>query len=222
MEPASLCGFDRLTIDNRRTGCRLASALYPQPLPQRPHDAFPDAFIAKDAEVMVHRGPGRIVMWQQAPSASTAQYIKDAIEDLPHIDASGSASWFGCWNQRLKNRPFGIRKITGIGFHRGSSSSLATSFSFICFYCTTFPQVGSSSQTGSPGLLVQPLVVQVSFEDMHITVRCYLLGSVHHALRVQRLRERPLQSRLVVVDSTDFEALQHVTMCFSCLCLSPR
>src|SRR5260370_15230716 len=109
------------------------------------------------AYVVIHRRPGRVIVGQQTPSASAAQHIKDPIEDLPHIHTSGSTSWLGRGNQRLKNRPFGIRKITGIGFHRGRSSSLATSFLFMCFYCTTFPQVGSFSQTASPGLLVQPL-----------------------------------------------------------------
>src|SRR5260370_8870582 len=43
------------------------------------------------------------------------------------------------------------------GFIGDRSSSLSASFSFICFYCITFFLVGSSSPTGSPGLLVQPL-----------------------------------------------------------------
>src|SRR5712692_9647898 len=97
-------------------------------------------------------------MRKQTPSASATKHIKDPIEDLPDIDASGPTSWLSRWNQRLKDGPFGIRKIACIGFHGDSSSSLSTSFSFICFYFITFPQVGSSSPTGSPGLLVQPLV----------------------------------------------------------------
>src|SRR5260221_5003624 len=99
-------------------------------------------------------------MGQQTPSTSAAEHIKDPIEDLSHIHTSGPTSWLGRRNQRFKDGPFGIRKIAGIGFHRGSSSSLSTSFLFICFYCTTFLQAASSSPTGSPGLFVQPLVLQ--------------------------------------------------------------
>src|SRR5260221_9180048 len=157
MRSASFGGFDRLAINNRCARCRLASVLHAQALPQRLHHSFPNAGVTPLAKVVIHRRPGRIVMGQQTPGSSTAQHIKDSIEDLPHIDASRSASWFGCWNQRLKNRPFGIRKITGIGFHRGRSSSLATSFLFMCFYCTTFPQAASSSPPGSPGLAVPRL-----------------------------------------------------------------
>jgi len=157
MWPASLRGFDRLASNNRCTRGRLASVLHPEALPQRLHHSFPNAGVAPLAKVVIHRRPGRVIVGQQTPSASAAQHIKDPIEDLPHIHTSGPTSWRGLGNQRFKDSPFGIRKITGIGFHGGSSSSLSTTFSFICFYCTTFLQAASSSPTGSPGLLVQPL-----------------------------------------------------------------
>src|SRR5512142_504506 len=62
MQPASLRGFDRLTINNRCTGCRFAPCLHAQPLPQRRHDLFPDTSIAPLAKVIIHRRPGRIIM----------------------------------------------------------------------------------------------------------------------------------------------------------------
>src|SRR5258708_12638659 len=98
-------------------------------------------------------------MRQQTPSASAAEHIKDPIENLPHIHTSGPTSWLSRGNQRFKDGPFGIRKITGIGFHGGNSSSLATSFSCIYFYSTTFLQTASSSPTPSPTLFLHPLVL---------------------------------------------------------------
>src|SRR5260370_23934551 len=166
MRPASFGGFDRLAINNGCTGCRLASVLYAQALPQRLHHPFPNAGVAPLAKVVIHRRPGRVIVGQQTPGASAAQHRKDPIENLPHIHTSGSTSWRGLGNQRFKDGPFGIRKITGIGFHRGSSSSLATSFSCICFYCTTFLQAASSSPTGSPGLFVQPLASAASYFEV--------------------------------------------------------
>src|SRR5258707_13315995 len=77
-------------------------------------------------------------MRQQTPGPATAQHIKNSVEDLPHIHTSGPPSRLGWRGQRFKNGPFGVREITGIEFHRGSSSSLSTSFVFNRFYCTTF------------------------------------------------------------------------------------
>jgi hypothetical protein len=56
-------------------------------------------------------------MGQQTPGPSTAQHIKKSIENLPHIDTSRPASWFGRGNQRLEDGPLGIREIAGIGCH---------------------------------------------------------------------------------------------------------
>src|SRR5258708_17531129 len=78
-------------------------------------------------------------MRQQTQAPATAQHIKNSVEDLPHIHTSGPPSRLGWRDQRFKNGPFGVREITGIEFHRGSSSSLSTSFVFNRFYCTTFP-----------------------------------------------------------------------------------
>src|SRR5258706_1069640 len=91
-------------------------------------------------------------MRQQTPGTSTAQHVKDPIENLAHVDTSGAASWLGWGNQWFKNGPFGIREITGIRFHGKKSSSLSTSFVSICFYCTTFPHPAYPSSNGSPRL----------------------------------------------------------------------
>src|SRR5713101_9658041 len=59
-------------------------------------------------------------MGQQTPSTSAAEQIKDPIENLPHIHASGTPAWLGRRNQRFQDGPFGIRKIACIRFHWGS------------------------------------------------------------------------------------------------------
>src|SRR6266516_1756143 len=119
MRPTPLRGFHRLTIDHGRTWGRLPSTLLPQSLPQRLHHCFPDAGVAPLAKGVIHRRPGRVLMRKPPPSASAAQHVKDPVEDLPYIHTSGPTSWLGRRNQRLKDGPFGIRKITGRGFHWG-------------------------------------------------------------------------------------------------------
>src|SRR5579864_8965830 len=70
------------------------------------------------AYVVIDRRPGRVIMREQTPGAATAQHIQDPIEDLAHLHTSGSPSWLGWGDQRFQDGPLGIRKITGIGFHR--------------------------------------------------------------------------------------------------------
>src|SRR5712692_3724928 len=122
MRAASLRGFDRLAINDRPAGSGLTSRLDTQSLPKRPHQALPDTCIAPLAKVVVDCRPGRVIMGQQPPRAATAQDIKDPIENLTHIHASGAASWLGWRDQGLQDGPFGIREVTGIRFHRGSIS----------------------------------------------------------------------------------------------------
>src|SRR5260370_3313056 len=84
-------------------------------------------------------GRGRLHLRNLHQAPATAQHRKNAVEDLPHIHTSGPPSRQSFRYERVKNGPFGVREITGIEFHRGSSSSLSTSFVFNRFYCTTFP-----------------------------------------------------------------------------------
>src|SRR6266566_725455 len=98
MRPAPLGGFHRLTVENGRTWGRLPSTLHPKPLPQRFHHPFPNAGVAPLTKVVIHGRPGGIFMGQQAPGPSTAQHIKDPIENLSHIHASRPPSCFSWGN----------------------------------------------------------------------------------------------------------------------------
>jgi hypothetical protein len=175
MWTASLGGFDRLTVDNRRTGRRLASVLYAQALPQRPHHPFPDTGVAPLAKVVLHCRPGRVIMGKPPPGPSTTQHIKDPIEDLPHLYASGSPSWFGRGNEWFEDGPFGIRKVTRIGFHQGVPPHfpplfpLSTSLVYNIFSAWHIPPTGSRS------LFVQPLVLRslnTITKEAPMTTRC--------------------------------------------------
>src|SRR5215471_15592037 len=77
------------------TSSGLTPRLDSQSLPQRPHQTFPHPGIAPLAKVVVDGRPGWVIVREQTPSPSSAQDIKDPIENLAHIHAPGTASWFG-------------------------------------------------------------------------------------------------------------------------------
>ena len=141
MRSTSLRHFHRLTVDDASTWSGFTSDLDSTAFPQRRHDLFPHSVIPKEREIAVHGGTGRLVSRQHAPSATTAQHIKDPIENRSHLDLSWSSIWLLRRNQRLQNGPFFIGEIRGIHFHQLPSLSglaYALLFTFTSFYLITW------------------------------------------------------------------------------------
>jgi hypothetical protein len=54
-------------------------------------------------------------MWQGPPLPSRAVQVQDGIDHFTHLDRSWTPTWLGGRDKRLKDRPFLLGHIAGIG-----------------------------------------------------------------------------------------------------------
>jgi hypothetical protein len=96
----------RLTVDDRRTGHRLAASFHAHLLTQCRMDALPRAVISPRAEVAPDRGPGREVMWQGSPLGSCTVQVEQRIDHFTQNCGSWTPPWLGGRDERFKDRQF--------------------------------------------------------------------------------------------------------------------
>ena len=79
----SFGSLDRLAVDHRRGGVRLASLSDPMTLSQDLIDPLPGSFPAPRAQVLVNILPRRQIVRHHAPGNTASQNIEAAIDDPP-------------------------------------------------------------------------------------------------------------------------------------------
>src|SRR5260221_2325912 len=114
MRAALFGGLDRLAIDDRGAGSRLASSRATHALTQDAVYALPDAGEAPRVKIVIDSGPRPILLRQIAPGAARPQEIEDAIENPTKVDTTGTPTWLGAWEQGFEQGPFAIVEVTGI------------------------------------------------------------------------------------------------------------
>lgn len=72
------------------------------------------AIVLPVEEIAVHRAARWQVLRQRCPLAAGAQDIHDAIDDLAHIDGPLVAATLGRRDERVNQRPFGVRQVARI------------------------------------------------------------------------------------------------------------
>jgi hypothetical protein len=114
MRPALFGRLHRLTVDNGRAGRRIASVRSTHALAEDAVHTLPDAGPPPRAKIGEDRGPGTVFAWHIPPGAARPQEVEDAVENPPQIDAAGTPSPLGAWEQGFEQGPFTIAEVTGI------------------------------------------------------------------------------------------------------------
>jgi hypothetical protein len=111
---AALRRLDALAVDNSRGRARLASHPFAVPHDQVVVDGFPNAVIAQPGKPAVHGAPRREVLRHQPPCNAAAQYVADAVDDLPHrMRPQAGAISFGR-QEGTQDRPLGVGQVASI------------------------------------------------------------------------------------------------------------
>ena len=105
-------GLHRLTVDDGRAGTGLATLGLAQ-LGVQGVMCLPGAITTPSPEVVEDNAPGRQVMGQHPPGASSAQHVADGVDDLPPGVGDGSAARSGRWQQWFQQLPF--RSLRSLG-----------------------------------------------------------------------------------------------------------
>ena len=100
--------FHRLAINDGRAGTGLATLSLPQGGVQRAVGPLPGAITTPGTEVVEDDAPGRQVMGEHSPGASSAQYIADGVDDLPTGIGDRPATRLGRRQQRFQQLPFSV------------------------------------------------------------------------------------------------------------------
>src|SRR5579883_227695 len=121
----SIGGLHRLAVNDPSAGSRLSSRLNPTAFPYGGHDLLPHTRVPKQRKIPIHGGARRILSRKHPPGTASSQHVKDPVKNRSHIYSSGPSTWLLRRDQWLKQRPFCIREIGRIDFHRLPSLSEA-------------------------------------------------------------------------------------------------
>ena len=112
--PTHLGGLGRLAVNDRRTRLARAADALTVALAQGRVDALPRA-LAAPAGIMVEDGTWwGILVREEAPLHSGTQEVENRIDDPAQAICLLAPSRVGAGEERLEQRPFRVRQITGI------------------------------------------------------------------------------------------------------------